>query len=96
MFQDDLLFPHLTVAENLRYGYRLLAPGDRRFEVGRVVDLLGLAPLLDRRPGRLSGGERQRVALGRALAFRPSVLLSAGGGGGLSADQVRAFPKDAW
>lgn len=75
VFQEDLLFPHLTVMENLRYGYDLLHPDSRRFEVGPVVDLMGLSGLLDRRPARLSGGERQRVALGRAILASPELLL---------------------
>jgi molybdate transport system ATP-binding protein len=75
VFQDDLLCPHLTVRQNLRYGYDLLPSGARRFKVDRIVDLLELQPLLDRRPGLLSGGERQRVALGRAILASPRLLL---------------------
>jgi molybdate transport system ATP-binding protein len=75
VFQDDLLFPHLTVRQNLRYGYDLLPSGARRFAVDRIVDLLELGPLLERRPGLLSGGERQRVALGRAILASPRLLL---------------------
>ena len=75
VFQDDLLFPHLTVVENLRYGYDLLRAEDRRFGVDQVVDLLALGSLLSRRPGGLSGGERQRVALGRAILTSPRLLL---------------------
>lgn len=75
VFQDDLLFPHLTVARNLRYGHDLLRPQDRRLDLARVVDLLEIGPLLDRRPANLSGGERQRVALGRALLASPRLLL---------------------
>jgi molybdate transport system ATP-binding protein len=75
VFQDDLLFPHLTVRQNLRYGYDLLRSGARRFKVERIVDLLELGPLLERRPGLLSGGERQRVALGRAILASPRLLL---------------------
>ncbi|WP_353210998.1 molybdenum ABC transporter ATP-binding protein [Rhodovarius sp.] len=75
VFQDARLFPHLSVAANLRYGLRrapaqATGPG---FE--EVVALLGLEHVLARRPGRLSGGERQRVALGRALLARPRLLL---------------------
>lgn len=75
VFQDARLFPHLSVETNLRYGLRR-APADAPgpdFE--EVVALLGIGPLLGRRPGRLSGGERQRVALGRALLARPRLLL---------------------
>jgi molybdate transport system ATP-binding protein len=75
VFQQDLLFPHLDVRANLRYGYELLEVGERRFEPERIVELLEIGPLLDRRPERLSGGERQRVALGRALLSSPRLLL---------------------
>ncbi len=75
VFQDDLLFPHLNVADNLRFGYDLLRPAERRFEPERIVELLEIGPLLTRRPGHLSGGERQRVALGRALLASPRLLL---------------------
>lgn len=73
VFQDAMLFPHLRVAGNLRYGERRAAPGGIGFD--DVVSLLGLAPLLDRRPHTLSGGERQRVAIGRALLAQPRLLL---------------------
>jgi molybdate transport system ATP-binding protein len=73
VFQDARLFPHLTVRQNLLYARRFTrAPGP---PLDQVTDLLGLAPLLDRRPGTLSGGERQRVAIGRALLAAPRLLL---------------------
>jgi molybdate transport system ATP-binding protein len=75
VFQEARLFPHLSVASNLRYGLRRAPPGASGPGFEEVVALLGIAPLLDRRPGRLSGGERQRVALGRALLARPRLLL---------------------
>lgn len=74
VFQDALLFPHLSVRQNLAYGQR------RAGETGlvnrdRIVALLGLGDLMERRPRSLSGGERQRVAIGRALLSGPRVLL---------------------
>ncbi len=73
VFQDALLFPHLSVAGNLRYGQNRARGGMIRFE--EVVALLGIGKLLDRRPRTLSGGERQRVAIGRALLAQPRLLL---------------------
>lgn len=75
VFQDARLFPHLSVATNLRYGLRRAPRGVTGPGFDDVVALLGIAPLLGRRPGGLSGGERQRVALGRALLSRPRLLL---------------------
>jgi len=75
VFQDLRLFPHLSVRGNLEYGWRRAAMRAARIPFGRVVDLLGLAPLLQRRTWQLSGGERQRVALGRALLAQPRLLL---------------------
>lgn len=75
VFQEGRLFPHMTVRQNLLYG-RFFAP--RRaaaLELASVVDLLGLGPLLGRRPALLSGGEKQRVAIGRALLAAPRLLL---------------------
>ena len=76
VFQEGRLFPHLTVRQNLLFG-RWFAPARERraANLDDVVDLLGIAPLLDRRPGRLSGGEKQRVAIGRALLASPRLLL---------------------
>ncbi|MBV9539116.1 MAG: molybdenum ABC transporter ATP-binding protein [Acidisphaera sp.] len=73
VFQDALLFPHLSVAGNLRYGLRR-APS-RGIGFDDVVALLGIGALLRRRPHTLSGGERQRVAIGRALLAQPRLLL---------------------
>jgi molybdate transport system ATP-binding protein len=73
VFQDAKLFPHMSVATNLRFGMLRAPPGTVQF--GDVVELLGIAGLLDRRPHTLSGGERQRVAIGRALLAQPHLLL---------------------
>ncbi len=71
VFQEALLFPHMSVRANLLYGARGC---DARL-IAHVVDVLGLSTLLQRRTGALSGGERQRIALGRALLARPQLLL---------------------
>jgi molybdate transport system ATP-binding protein len=75
VFQEGRLFPHLTVASNLDYGRRMFGLARDPAELKRIVDLLDIGHLLDRRPGKLSGGERQRVAVGRALLMRPRLLL---------------------
>lgn len=70
--QDSSLFPHLSVRANLEYGWR--RRGRPAWDQS-LVDLLGLEPLLARRPRTLSGGERQRVAIARALLTAPRLLL---------------------
>ena len=71
VFQEGRLFPHLTVRQNLLYGRWFAPQAERGDEFERVIDLLGIEGLLERRPGRLSGGEKQRVAIGRALLANP-------------------------
>ena len=73
IFQDARLFPHMSVQGNLLYGYKLAAA--RYAAPDHIIDLLGLAHLLERRPGSLSGGEQQRVAIGRAILASPRLLL---------------------
>lgn len=75
VFQDARLFPHLSVRNNLLFGWRLCPPAERRLTLEPVAEMLGLTALLDRRPASLSGGERQRVAVGRALLSSPHLML---------------------
>jgi molybdate transport system ATP-binding protein len=75
VFQEGRLFPHLTVAQNLEYGRWMHGLARDPADHERIVALLDIGHLLNRRPGHLSGGERQRVAVGRALLMRPRLLL---------------------
>jgi molybdate transport system ATP-binding protein len=74
MLQEARLFPHLSVAENLRYGARRARSGEGP-SLESLVAMLDLGPLLARRPATLSGGEKQRVGLARTLLARPRALL---------------------
>jgi len=77
MFQDYALFPHMSLRDNVGFGPRMAGMGRaaRHERADRLLDLVGLAHLADKRPHELSGGQRQRVALARALAVEPDVLL---------------------
>ncbi|QAX32036.1 molybdenum ABC transporter ATP-binding protein [Leisingera sp. NJS204] len=76
VFQEGRLFPHLTVRQNLAFGQWFAPRRAKRESLDRVVELLGIGPLLQRRPGLLSGGEKQRVAIGRALLAAPRMILA--------------------
>jgi molybdate transport system ATP-binding protein len=75
VFQEGRLFPHLSVRQNLTYGRWFAPKGAEPAEFDRIIDMLGIEALLERRPGGLSGGEKQRVAIGRALLSAPRLLL---------------------
>lgn len=75
MFQDYALFPHLTARQNIGFGLRVMPRNRRDGRVAEVIDRLDIAPLADRYPHQLSGGEQQRIALARAVAPQPGILL---------------------
>ena len=75
VFQESRLFPHLSIQQNLLYGYQRTQSVERNLHLDEVVEVLGLAALLKRTPDKLSGGEKQRVAIGRALLTSPKLLL---------------------
>ena len=77
VFQDYALYPHMTVSQNIAFPLEVRGKGKREVEtrVKETVELLGISPLLDRKPKQLSGGQRQRVALGRAIIREPKLFL---------------------
>src|SRR6201991_1894238 len=77
VFQDYALYPQMTVFDNLAFGLRRrkVAAEEIRKRVSDAASVLGIEPLLERKPGQLSGGQAQRVALGRALVREPQVFL---------------------
>lgn len=75
VFQEASLFDHLNVRGNITYGLQRTPPARRQVALEQAVELLGIGPLMERKPQALSGGERQRVAIARALATSPRLLL---------------------
>ncbi|MCH1596954.1 MAG: ABC transporter ATP-binding protein [Pseudomonadales bacterium] len=75
VFQDHALFPHLTVAQNVGFGLQEIPPAERDSQVNELLNSVGLVDLAARYPDTLSGGQQQRIALIRALATNPRVML---------------------
>lgn len=75
VFQDYALFPHLTVSENIRFGIDNLSSAKQKERIENVLELVNLTGFADRYPHELSGGEQQRVAVARALALQPKIIL---------------------
>ena len=77
VFQNYALYPHMTVEQNLGFGLRLrkMPKDELKRRVDDVATILGLDPLMQRKPGELSGGQRQRVAMGRAMVREPQAFL---------------------
>ncbi|MBN1376666.1 MAG: ABC transporter ATP-binding protein [Dehalococcoidia bacterium] len=77
VYQDYMLFPHLTVEKNIKYGLRSkkLSKEETSQKIRKLTDLLDITHLLHRYPGTLSGGEQQRITIARALIMEPEVLL---------------------
>lgn len=77
VFQDYALYPHKTVRENMGFSLKVrgIPAQESESRISEAAEMLGIAHLLERRPGQLSGGQRQRVAMGRAIVRRPQVFL---------------------
>ncbi|MCL2415894.1 MAG: sn-glycerol-3-phosphate ABC transporter ATP-binding protein UgpC, partial [Defluviitaleaceae bacterium] len=77
VFQNYALYPHMTVYDNMAFGLKLrkVPKAEIQRRVNEAAKILGIEPLLDRKPKALSGGQRQRVAMGRAIVREPKVFL---------------------
>lgn len=75
VFQENRLFPHYSVQDNLTYGITLKSKQPPKFSLAHIISMLEIGHLLAQRPHQLSGGEKQRVAIGRALLSSPRLLL---------------------
>lgn len=75
VFQQPQLFPHLSALQNIHYGMRRAHQPLSQTQLDEAIQLMGIEPLLERKPSQLSGGEKQRIAIVRALAVNPKLLL---------------------
>ena len=77
VFQNYALYPHMTVFDNMAFGLKLrkFSKEEIKKRVEQAAEILGIQPILDRKPKQLSGGQRQRVAVGRAIVRKPQVFL---------------------
>jgi multiple sugar transport system ATP-binding protein len=77
VFQNYALYPHMTVFDNMAFGLKLRKYSREEIDkrVKQAADILGIEPILERKPKQLSGGQRQRVAVGRAIVRKPQVFL---------------------
>jgi len=77
VFQNYALYPHMTVRQNMEFALKpqKLSAGEVEARIAEAARILGLEPLLQRKPSQLSGGQRQRVAMGRAMVRTPKVFL---------------------
>ena len=75
VLQDSLLFPHLSVLDNIKYGFRLIDHERRLIDPDDLITIMGLTEIMDRKVTELSGGEARRVSIARALAISPNLLM---------------------
>ena len=76
VFQTHTLFPHMTVLQNIRYGYDMTPKEKKRINIDELIEIFQLSKLVKRYPKNLSGGEKQRVDIARSIAKSPDLLLS--------------------
>ena len=77
VFQHYALFPHKSVLQNVAFGLKMqgMDKAEREAQAKAAIDIVGLTPMMDRKPRELSGGQQQRVALARVLVTRPKAIL---------------------